>query len=125
MMKNSAKDVIQARFEAHMQPLGTGQARNHTKKVSRWTHKGRETIVTEKAYPNVWLRKQLFDRFDATPPVGHEVFHPAPDGNPGFHSNVHSTPGLKGETLVKFRAADAAKAAELADFLFHQIEKHT
>jgi bifunctional DNA-binding transcriptional regulator/antitoxin component of YhaV-PrlF toxin-antitoxin module len=117
-------DAIMRFFSAQLQPLGDGRGEGHNQYVSRWRHASGAVLVSENGQPNIWMTEATAKRVTQNSlPGTSEIFAPGAD-KPGFHSNVASTPGLKGETVVKFRAEGAIEAQRLASMILDNLEKH-
>ncbi len=115
-------EAIHRVFADRLQPLGYGRGEKNNQYVSRWRHRSGAILVSENGQPNIWMSKSTADRITAAVlPGSKQVFEPG-DGKPGFHSNVASTPGLKGEVVVKFRVERAADAHALATSIVDQLE---
>ena len=107
----------------YLGPLGEGHGEKHNQYVSRWRHKSGAVLVSENNQPNLWMTHETASRLGAGTVPGQRFDFVPDDGNPGFHSNVASTPGLKGKPVVKFRAENAAEARAIATAVVLQLEK--
>jgi bifunctional DNA-binding transcriptional regulator/antitoxin component of YhaV-PrlF toxin-antitoxin module len=117
-----AAEAIRDVFSRRLLPLGEGRGKGHTQYVSRWRHGSGVAVVSENGQPNIWVTKATAARFaSGAVPGPAQLFEPGID-NPGFHSNVASTPGFRGNPVVKFRADDAVAARRLAEAIVDKLE---
>jgi hypothetical protein len=98
-------------------PLGHGEGREHTDKLFRFRLTDGTTCVAESAYPNVWLR---FGDYNRNKPrfVAASAQKRVPDSpRSGFHSNVLSTEGFEGQTMILLQAKSGAARDEVRTYL--------
>ena len=116
-------EAIRQLFSEQLEPLGSGRGEVHNQYVSRWRHVSGAVIVNENGQPNIWMTEATAERAQwKSLPGTSEIFAPGAD-KPGFHSNVASTPGLKGQKVIKFRAEGAVEAQRLASTILTNLEK--
>ncbi len=98
-------------------PLGVGEGLEDTDKLFRFRLWDGTVCVAEAQYPNVWLRFLDYSRNKPNfVSVETEKRIPEADGG-GFHSNVLSTRGFEGRTMMLFRTTSGAARSELKAYL--------
>jgi hypothetical protein len=98
-------------------PLGSGEGKEHTDKLFRFRLKDGTICVAESAYPNVWLRFGDYNRNKPRFLAASAEKRVPESAKSGFHSNVLSTEGFSGQTMILLQAKSGAARDEIRTYL--------
>jgi hypothetical protein len=93
------------------------EGKAHTDKLFRFRLKDGTVCVAESGYPNVWLLYTDYIRNKPKFVAASSEKRVPGSARSGFHSNVLSTSGFEGQTMILLQAKSGAARSEVRSYL--------